>query len=94
MSTIDFRRTRQERVFVFCMPLTLPGGYCFGGGHKVGFQLLDWFGAVNPLDPGFPDPLSERWWSMIMDDVAGKNYINPMHEYLVMYRDECRILKG
>lgn len=31
---------------VFEIPESFPSDYCFGGGHKVNFQMVDWFNPV------------------------------------------------
>ena len=37
---------------IFELPETYPKEYCFGGGHPVSFQMVDWF---NPV-PGIAQP--------------------------------------
>jgi len=33
---------------IFRLPTQYPSGYCFGGGHPVKIQLVDWYNAVEP----------------------------------------------
>lgn len=35
---------------VFELPKTYPNSYCFGGGHSVDFQMVDWFNPIPGLD--------------------------------------------
>jgi len=35
---------------IFRLPLEYPSDFCFGGGHPVNFQLVDWF---NPVEMKF-----------------------------------------
>jgi len=35
---------------VFRLPDEYPSDYCFGGGHSVEIQLLDWFNAFSQQD--------------------------------------------
>jgi hypothetical protein len=33
---------------LFEMPQKFPSGFCFGGGYPVRFQMVDWFGPIDP----------------------------------------------
>ena len=44
---------------VFRLPKEFPEEYCFGGGHLVWFQMIDWFNPVP--DIGQPAVTKEVW---------------------------------
>lgn len=44
---------------VFRLPEEFPNKYCFGDGHPVNFQMIDWF---NPV-PGIAQPaVTKKVW--------------------------------
>ena len=44
----EFHITQNDnRIKIFRLPEAYPSDFCFGGGHPVTFQLVDWF---DPLD--------------------------------------------
>lgn len=44
---------------VFELPVSYPSDYCFGGGHAVNFQMIDWFNPVEGI--GQPAVSKEVW---------------------------------
>jgi hypothetical protein len=84
---------------VFLIPEKYPEDYCFGGGHAVNFQMVDWFYPVSGL--GQPAVPKEVWIKEVgeievieitHDDfrvsiipfLAGKSYVRQGREYLVL----------
>jgi len=83
---------------VFELPELYPSGFCFGGGHPVSFQMVDWF---NPV-PGIGQPaVSKEVWRKEVGDIEiteishdelqesfvwllEKNYVKPGKDYLVL----------
>lgn len=84
---------------VFELPENFPGNYCFGEGHPVNFQMVDWF---NPISGIGQPAVSKKVWQekvgeietkMITIDelyvsivpfLLEKTYIKPKREYLVL----------
>ena len=84
---------------VFELPEFYPNGYCFGGGHPVDFQMVDWFNPVP--DIGQPAVSKEVWrekvgeieikevslgWlhENLISWVSEKQYVKPEKEYLIL----------
>ncbi len=85
---------------VFLLPEDYPHDFCFGGGHAVNFQMVDWFCPV----PDIPQPAvtKEEWIKkvgeiktvnktlaeieeLLIPWLQGKQYIKPERKYLVLY---------
>lgn len=74
---------------VFRLPAKFPSGYCFGGGHEVRFQLVDWFNAFSPMDEfpkefengdaGYLEHIEE-----LRQFIAGKKYVQAGFVYLAV----------
>jgi hypothetical protein len=84
---------------VFELPENYPSDFCFGGGHPVSFQMVDWF---NPV-PGIGQPgISKEEWREKLGEIEvkeitteelreslipwllEKSYVKPGREYLVL----------
>lgn len=64
---------------VFELPRNYPNDFCFGGGHSVLMQMVDWF---QP----WPDSI-ETWEeveSMLREFVRRKSYAKPDRKYLII----------
>lgn len=74
---------------IFRLPTEFPTEYCFGGGHPVEFQLIDWFNvAGGPLDLGKEfsrgDPDYERYIKELSDYMREKKWFDPSYTYMVL----------
>ncbi len=84
---------------VFEVPDQFPSDFCFGGGHPVNFQMVDWFYPVR--DMGTPGVSKEIWVKEVgpietktvalndlVKDLAPflqqKQYVKAGREYLVI----------
>ena len=84
---------------VFEIPNSFPNKYCFGGGHPVNFQMVDWFNPVEGL--GTPGVSKKVWREKvgeiktvkttedelrkdIIEFLMKKRYVKPRREYLVL----------
>lgn len=83
---------------VFELPEDYPSEFCFGGGHPVTFQLVDWFNPVQDVsmagvskevweaEVGPIEPLevdTDELGESLVDFIQGKQYVKPGREYLV-----------
>lgn len=84
METIKIT-TATNFVRVFRLPDDYPSDFCFGGGHPVTMQLVDWF---NPSDQNkeyeFGDDEHKKHIEMLRDFIKGKMYFDPKHTYLLL----------
>lgn len=85
---------------VFELPDAYPIGYCFGGGHRVNFQLVDWFYPVPGISMA---AVSKEVWKEkvgkieiteidldvlekeIVTFLKQKEYVKPGKQYLIIY---------
>lgn len=84
---------------VFELPEIYPSGYCFSGGFRVNFQMVDWFNPVPGI--GQPAVTKEVWrekvgeietktvsidelQSSIIPFLRKKKYASPGRDYLVL----------
>jgi len=86
---------------VFELPITYPNDFCFGGGHPVNFQMVDWFYPI----PEVPQAaISKQAWEREVGPIETKEvdleelektlipflmkkvYIKAGRKYLVIYR--------
>jgi hypothetical protein len=77
---------------VFCLPKEFPTAYCFGGGHPVIFQNVDWFNAFPQED--FWDnktkefESTEEWYlehvESLREFITKKKYFNPSKTYMIL----------
>lgn len=84
---------------VFELPLDYPRDFCFGGGHPVNFQMVDWFNPVSGI--GQPAVSKDVWQKEVgeievvettEDDLRAslipflseKKYVKPDRSYLVL----------
>ena len=66
---------------IFRLPELLPPGfYCFGGGKKVVFWIVDWFS----LDPDLLIKTEERRRDTIREFIKGKVYYDPNSKFLAI----------
>lgn len=50
---------------VFELPETYPSGFCFGGGHPVQMQMVDWFYPIPPKHFGY----SFKTWDEVVKEL-------------------------
>ena len=76
---------------VFELPERYPTGYCFGGGHPVNFQMVDWF---NPV-PGIGQPaVSKEVWRKEAGEIEIKSIsIDELQESLIPWLKEKQYVK-
>ncbi|TGD98069.1 hypothetical protein [Methylobacterium nonmethylotrophicum] len=73
MSGIDFMFVERRRVHVYRLPDRLTHGYCFGGGHPIAFQNVDWFDVPAGEDRGH-----------LVSFIKEKPYYRPDARFLVL----------
>lgn len=85
---------------IFELPVRFPSDYCFGGGHPVNFQMIDWFYPTEVPQAAVPKEVwaekvgpvkdqdveidHEELKSKLLPFLQGKQYIKPGREYLFM----------
>jgi hypothetical protein len=88
------------------LPVAYPEGYCFGGGHQVQCQLVDWFYPIPPKDGKFfneyPRTIEEGEMAEIRqrlrDFIKDKVYVksHPNHKFIMVtdYGDAFMVYDG
>ncbi len=82
----------QENNFIriFRMPQQFRSDFCFGGGHPVNFQMVDWFNPIpqEELWSGKPKELTdkelEEYREAIREFIKVKNYYDPKFQFLAL----------
>lgn len=75
---------------IFRIPNEFPSDFCFGGGHPVNFQLVDWFNPIpqEELWSGKVKNLTEeelaKHREAIREFIKVKNYYDPEFKLLAM----------
>ena len=73
---------------IFRLPQSMPSDFCFGGGHKVEFQLVDWFNPVCDPEEPLPAMLEghnlEELRGAIKAFIKPKIYFNPAFTFLAI----------
>jgi len=68
---------------IFRLPKEYPSDFCFGGGHPVAMQLVDWFNPIGPNE--IPEDIDlEEIRKKIREFVKGKVYYWPRYKYLAI----------
>lgn len=76
---------------VFEIPNTFPSGYCFGGGHPIEFQLVDWF---NPVDGIGNAAVSKEVWREKVGEIEIKTIsLDKLYETLIPFLTEKKYVK-
>lgn len=85
---------------VFELPKEFPKEFCFGGGHSVTFQMVDWFNPVIGIDQ--PAISKDAWIKRfgkidtkevtveelrdtLMPFLVNKQYIKSDRDYLILF---------
>ena len=75
---------------IFRIPNQFPSDFCFGGGHPVNFQIVDWFNPIpqEELWSGKTKTLSEKeleeYRGSIREFIKVKNYYDPEFKFLAL----------
>ena len=69
---------------VFLLPDDYPHGYCFGGGHKVLFLMVDWFNPIPFEDIEFGIKPWDQYEEGLKEFLLQKNYVKNDKQYLVI----------
>ena len=75
---------------IFRIPNQFPCDYCFGGGHAVNFEIVDWFNPIpqEGLWSGKTKTLSEKeleeYRGAIREFIKIKNYYDPEVKFLAL----------
>ena len=75
---------------IFRIPNQFPSDFCFGGGHPVNFQIVDWFNPIpqEELWSGKTKTLSEKeleeYRGGIREFIKVKNYYDPEFKFLAL----------
>lgn len=72
---------------IFELPIEYPSDFCFGGGHLVQFQMVDWFNPVPPTDfPNFGGTLKkwDEYVPMLKEFLGDKNYVKSNRKYILI----------
>lgn len=75
---------------IFRIPNEFPSDFCFGDGHPVNFQLVDWFNPIpqEELWEGKTKNLTEteieEYRQSIRKFIEVKNYYNPEFKLLAL----------
>ena len=73
---------RNNFMRIFRIPHEFPSDFCFGGGHPVEFQLVDWFQPVpSEMVEDFD---AEKHRGFIRDFIETKAYIKSNYQYLAL----------
>ena len=74
---------------IFRVPNDFPSGFCFGGGHPVNFQIVDWFNPIpqeelwdNSINLGEKE--TEEFRKDIRDFIKIKNYYSEDFKFLAL----------
>lgn len=76
---------------VFELPEKYPNDYCFGGGHPVNFQMVDWFQPVAGI--GNPAVSKEVWRENVGKIEIKKVSLDELQESLVPWLMEKQYVK-
>jgi len=75
---------------IFRVPNDFPSDFCFGGGHPVNFQMVDWFNPI-PLEEFWDNPIkslgekeAEEYRGAIREFIKIKNYYNGDFKFLAL----------
>lgn len=70
---------------VFELPEHFPRDFCFGGGHPVQMQMVDWF---NPWPDRFDSPMIYDTWeevvALLRPWLMKKRYVKPGRRYVLI----------
>ena len=78
---------------VFELPESYPSDYCFGGGHPVNFQMVDWFEPVP--DIGRAAVTKEVWRERAGEITTKEVDLAELDEYLSPWlKDKPYMKKG
>jgi len=76
---------------VFELPEKFPNDYCFGGGHQVNFQMVDWFNPVAGL--GVPAVPKEVWLKEVGPIETKEKTIEDLNNTIVPWLKDKRYVK-
>lgn len=70
---------------IFELPDKYPSDFCFGGGHPVAFQMVDWFNPI-PEEDIWDDKVKnwQEYVPMLKKFLIDKNYVMPNKSYLLI----------
>lgn len=77
-------------VRIFQIPSNMPTSLCFGGGHPVFFEMVDWFNPVNLQEVNRGSRLSltgarlEALRESLREFIRGTRYYDPEFKYLAI----------
>ena len=76
---------RNNFMRIFRIPNQFPSDFCFGGGHPVNFQIVDWFNPIpqEELLSGKAKTL-EKYRRGIREFIKVKNYYDPAFKFLAL----------
>ena len=78
---------------VFLLPEEYPNDYCFGGGHPVNFQMVDWFNPVPDISQ--PAVTKEVWREKVGEIEIKDVSIEELHESIVPWlREKQYVVPG
>lgn len=90
-SNMPFHITeRNNFIRIFRIPNEFPSDFCFGGGHPVNFQLLDWFNPIPQEDLGsdkiktLTEEEMQKHREAIREFIKVKNYYDPEFKFLAL----------
>lgn len=82
-------KTKRSELKNFCrvfeLPDAYPAGSCFGGGHPVMFQMVDWFCPIPSED--MENDAIKPWGDYVpflKRFLKDKNYVKPGKQYILI----------